>query len=319
MRTLARHLHRKTKSLRRGGTDEGDDHQVGIVPRTGWSRRNLEFLRKVLIPAAIKPRKGQQQRPDFTGLPAGKARVFWIGHASFLIQMAGKNILIDPNWALWLSIVKRVRHPGLLAEDMPRIDLVLITHAHHDHLDMPSIEQVADGQPIVVPKGVGSLVKRRGYGEVHEMQKWDRLQLEGIDITFTPCRHWGARYVHDTHRGFGGYMLQAPESPTIYHCGDSAYFDGFYEIGRRFDIDLALMPIGAYRPVSGREVHMNPEEALAAFRDLKARRMVPMHFRTFPLSREPVDEPLERLMLASSAQGLRDKITLLEEGEPGLF
>ena len=100
-------------------------------------------------------------------------------------------------------------------------------------------------------------------------------------MTLTPCAHWGARVLHDTHRGFGGFIIEHA-GRTIFHCGDTAYFGGFKEIGKRFDVDVALLPIGAYDPPSGREVHMNPEEALLAFHELGAKVMVPMHYGTFP-------------------------------------
>lgn len=318
LRELADQVRRKTTALRNGGREEGDHHNVGLTPSRGWGRRNFEFLHKVLIPSALKPRAGRQQLLDGTEVPPGRARVFWIGHASFLVQMGGRNILIDPNWAMWLSVVKRARKPGLALHELPPIDLVLITHAHHDHLDVPTLEAISDGQPIVVPKGCGSLVRKRGFGQIFEMNLWDDLDFGPFEVIFTPARHWGARFVHDVHRGFGGYLLRPKEGPVVYHSGDSAYFPGFHEIGQRFAVDLALLPIGAYLPVSGRGVHMTPEEALASFRDLRAQRMVPMHYRTFPLTREPLDEPLHRLILSASAQGLRNRIMVLDEGQPAV-
>ena len=319
IRKIAQHIRHKTITLRNGGRCSLDEHQIGLAPSKGWGRRNFEFLHKVLIPHALRRRGGREQRLETAEVPAGRARIFWIGHASFLIQMAGRNILIDPNWAMWLSVVKRARRPGLSLHELPPIDLVLITHAHHDHLDVPTLEAISEGQPIVVPHGVGSLVRRRGFGDIHEVRKWDALDFGDFEVIFTPARHWGARFVHDVHRGFGGFILRPKSGTLVYHSGDSAYFDGFHEIGRRFDIDVALLPIGAYLPVSGRGVHMTPEESLAAFRDLSASKMVPMHYRTFPLTREPLDEPLHRLMLASSAHGVRHKISVLEEGEPAVF
>ena len=322
-------LRSKAAGLRDGTGSQDDEHghRIGLSPSRGWGRRNVEFIGKVLIPQAVKLRRGRERSLEAVDVPAGKARVIWIGHASFLVQMAGLNILIDPVWAPWLAVVKRAHCPGLSLHELPRIDLVLISHAHHDHLDVPTLEAVSDGQPIIVPKGVGSLVRRRGFGSVHEMGKWDSLRVGELEVIFTPARHWGARYVHDVHRGFGGYVLRQPEvetmtggaATTVYHSGDSAYFDGFHEIGRRFPIEVALIPIGAYRPVSGRGVHMNPEESLAAFRDVGAKRMVPMHYGTYALTREPLDEPLQRLMLASSSTGVRHMIDVLEPGEPRLY
>ncbi|MBL9132300.1 MAG: MBL fold metallo-hydrolase, partial [Verrucomicrobiaceae bacterium] len=141
---------------------------------------------------------------------------------------------------------------------------------------------------------------------------------QDLRITLTPARHWGARMIHDTHRGFGGFLVQSP-AQTLYHCGDSSMFDGFQEIGRRSRIDLALMPIGAYAPPSGRPVHMNPEEALDAFEMVGARHMVPMHFETYPISGEPIHEPAERLEIAASQRQIVERVRRLREGESAVY
>jgi L-ascorbate metabolism protein UlaG (beta-lactamase superfamily) len=119
----------------------------------------------------------------------------------------------------------------------------------------------------------------------------------------------------DTHRGFGGYVIDSASGPTIYHSGDSAYFGGFAEIGRRLGPEIALLPIGAYFPDSYRAVHTSPEEALQAFVDLKADVMIPMHYGTFRLGREPMDEPLPRLLQAAAKAGLGECVVALGEGE----
>jgi L-ascorbate metabolism protein UlaG (beta-lactamase superfamily) len=119
----------------------------------------------------------------------------------------------------------------------------------------------------------------------------------------------------DTHRGFGGYVLEASGAPAIYHSGDTAYFNGFAEIGRRLHPDIALLPIGAYYPDSYRSVHTSPEEALQGFVDLRAGTMIPMHYNTFRLGREPMREPLTRLLAAAERGGLRDQVLPLGEGE----
>ena len=157
-----------------------------------------------------------------------------------------------------------------------------------------------------------------GFRSVHELHYWESFVHGPVKITLTPCHHWGARMLHDSHRGFGGFIIEAG-GRTIFHCGDTAYFDGFKEIGERFAIDVALMPIGAYDPPSGREVHMNPEEAVQAFLDLKARQMVPMHYGTFRLSYEPMDEPPERLRRHAEQQGLAERVAFMTEGQPAVF
>lgn len=319
MREFVSHLRRKSHLLSRGGVDAGNHLQVGLLPRGGSLRRNYHFVRRVLLPHLFLPRAGAPLQPCMAPPEDSTWKVTWIGHASFLAQTEGMSLLIDPVWARWLSIVKRVREPGLSIDDLPPIHLVLITHAHFDHLHLGSLSRVAIGQPVIVPRGVGPLLQNRGFGEIVEMDPWEKVVCGPLEITFTPSKHWGARMVHDVHRGFGGYLIRNSGGRAIYHCGDSAYFDGFAGIGRHMPIDLAMMPIGAYQAMSGREVHMNPEEALRAFRELEAARMVPMHYGTFPLGGEPMDEPLIRLHNASHDLGLEKQVDVLGEGLPRLY
>ncbi len=298
-----------------GGHSEDATH-VGLKPKKLWTKRS--FVAQVWLPSIFKPRVGSEAAPAFPFLHKGEVGVTWIGHASFLIQFPNHNLLVDPNWAKWLKVIKRMKHPGLNIADLPDIDLVLVTHAHFDHLDRRTLRKVAAAQPIVVPFEVGNLVHDLGYSSVHELGYWETFKLGPLKITLTPCHHWGARVLHDTHRGFGGFIIQGG-GKTVYHCGDTAYFPGFKEIGRRFDIDVALLPIGAYDPPSGREVHMNPEQSIQALTDLGAKVMVPMHYGTFRLSYEPLDEPLRRLISCARRHGLTDRVQVLSEGRPFVF
>ncbi len=290
--------------------------KVGLRPVGSWHRRN--FLFEVLIPSLFRPRLGFHRSPLFPRLHHGQVCLTWIGHAGFLIQTPITNLLIDPNWSNWLKIVRRLRHPGLRITDLPGIDLVLVTHAHFDHLDKRSLRAVAKGQPIVVPYEVGNLVHRLGFRHVEELHYWDDYRHDDVRVTLTPVQHWGARVLHDQHRGFGGYIIETG-GRTIYHCGDSAWFEGFGNIGKKFDIDIALLPIGNYDPPSGREVHMNPEQAIEAFDQLGAKYLIPMHYGSFPLSYEPLDEPLRRFLAAVEARGVGEEVCVLEEGVPQVF
>lgn len=291
-------------------------HHVDLKPKGNWKKRN--FLTNILLPPLFKKREGRIIKPEFPALRPKDIGLTWIGHASFLIQTAKHSMLVDPNWANWLKIVKRIRQPGLHAKDLPNIDLVMVTHAHFDHLDRRSLKRVAANQPIIVPFDVGNLVHDLGYQSVHELGYWESFEFDGVKVTLTPCHHWGARMLHDKHRGFGGFVIEA-HGRTIFHCGDTAYFPGFKEIGSRFNIDVALLPIGAYDPPSGREVHMNPEQALQAMDELGAKVMVPMHYGTFKLTYEPLDEPLMRLMEGAKKHGLLDRVVVMLEGEPLIF
>lgn len=291
---------------------------VGLRPQRGWRQRNLQFLGEVWLPSIMTPRApGASAQWQQASCDQSLAAT-WLGHAGFFVQMAGCNLLIDPNWALWHGPIKRVRQPSLWASDLPPADLVLVTHAHFDHLHLPSLRRVAHGQPIIVPRGVGAVVKRCGFGEVVELDLWQKVHYRDLTITLTPAKHWGARFLHDTHRGFGGFLMEGA-GRSVFHCGDSSLFDGFAEIGKRADLDLALLPIGAYKAPSGRPVHMNPAEALEAFEMLGAQQMLPMHYGTFPLGGEPMDEPLQWLHREVRSRGLGQRVLLPEEGESLLW
>jgi len=167
----------------------------------------------------------------------------------------------------------------------------------------------------IVPNGVEDLVTDLGFSKVVELKWWESAEVLGLKVTATPARHWGARMFKDTHRGFGGYVLEAEGAETVYHSGDTAYFGGFAEIGKRLAPKIALLPIGAYFPDSYRSVHTSPEEALQGFLDLGAETMVPMHYNTFRLGREPMDEPLARLLTAAERAGVLERVRVLGEGE----
>jgi L-ascorbate metabolism protein UlaG (beta-lactamase superfamily) len=248
--------------------------------------------------------------------------VTFIGHSSFLLQIGGRRVLVDPVFATRLVVLRRQRRPGLLVEELPAIDVVLLTHAHMDHLNMASLRRViratrrltGKSPEVVVPKGVEDLVATLGFSRVHRLGWWEKAEVRGLSITMTPCRHWGARMFRDTHRGYGGYVIEGGEH-SVYHSGDTAYFDGFREVGARLKPQVALLPIGAYFPDTYRSVHTSPEEAVQGFVELGAKQMIPMHYGTFRLGREPMDEPLKRLAAEAARLGIKEQIKVLEEGE----
>ena len=293
--------------------------------RRTWSKRPFP-VRKVEqlwgqvrasheYPMTGEPRPVQLVRGDELG-------VTFIGHSSFLLQLHGRKALVDPVFSKRLIVLRRQRRAGVLVKDLPPIDLVLLTHAHMDHLDMASLRRVVRATrrlsgrapEVIVPRGVQDLVARIGFSKVHQLAWWEQTEVQGLTVTMTPCKHWGARMFRDTHRGYGGYVVQGG-GESVYHSGDTAYFDGFHEIGARLKPQLALLPIGAYFPDAYRSVHTSPEEALRGFIELGARLMVPMHFGTFRLGREPMDEPVQRLQTEAARLGVTDRIKVLGEGE----
>jgi L-ascorbate metabolism protein UlaG (beta-lactamase superfamily) len=262
---------------------------------------------------------GVPQKPKL--VRAGGLGITFIGHSSFLIQIADKNVLVDPVFAHWLVLLRRMRRPGVDVSDLPQVDVVLQTHAHMDHLNLPSLRAILEHNErhsnrlpeIVVPMGVEDLVDSLGFARVRTLGWWDELRLDGLRVVMTPAQHWGTRYFHDDHRGYGGYVLEG-DGHSVYHSGDTAYFGGFREVAR-LKPEVALLPIGAYSPDAIRSVHTTPEDALQAFFDVGAAQMIPMHYGTFRLSKEPLEEPLPRLLAAAARQGAQERIRVLREGE----
>ncbi|QJE97402.1 MBL fold metallo-hydrolase [Luteolibacter luteus] len=295
-------------------TGQVSAHYSGLLPQKGWPGRNYKFFRHRIVPGIFSKRGGLSQDPVLTVPDNGCVRVTWVGHASFLLQFADHSVMVDPNWARWHGFVKRLREPGLPLKAIPELDLVLVSHAHFDHLHKPSLKVLQSRGGIVVPRGSANLVRKLGFPAVHEMKVWDAIEYNNMNVIHTPSHHWGARYLHDIHRDYGGYLVESG-GKSVFHCGDSAWFDGFAEIGRRHqNIDVALMPIGAYDAPSGRDVHLNPEEAVRAFAELGAKVMIPMHYGTFPLGNEPIGEPVERLLMEADRLGISEKILIPEEG-----
>jgi L-ascorbate metabolism protein UlaG (beta-lactamase superfamily) len=276
------------------------------------------FFQELIWKGWFTPRQGRPQRPVFPKLKHGQVAITWIGHASFLIQFTDLNVLIDPNFANWLFLMKRIKRAGLRLKDLPPADLVLLTHAHYDHFHKPTLRRLPRQKIGIMPRGVGDLARNLGFSRIIELEWWESFSQGDWKVTFTPSKHWGARTLHDSHRGYGGFMLEH-QGRKIYHAGDSAYFHGFEEIGRKLAPEIALLPIGAYHPETFRRVHIGPDDAVRAFKDLGAKIFVPMHFRTFKLSFEEMDEPERWLRELAKEEKLTEQIKILDEGVPMVF
>lgn len=249
----------------------------------------------------VTPNLAELARPPAPGEPA---RLTWIGHASWLVQLDGVSLLIDPILSESIGPGVRRRVPAALDQStLPPIDAQLVTHNHRDHLDLPSLRAV--GSPVIAGLGLAPFFTRSGLA-CTELDWWGETRVAGVSIRFVPSQHWSRRGLSDTNETlWGGFVIEG-STARIYHSGDTAYFDGFAEIGRSLGtIDAALLPIGAYEPAwFMSKQHMNPEEAVRAFVDLGAAQFVAMHFGTFKLTDEPLDEPPRRLAAEWSRRGL---------------
>jgi L-ascorbate metabolism protein UlaG (beta-lactamase superfamily) len=293
--------------------------------------------------------RGDKPAPDGFVLPhraydkslveSGRASLTWIGHASFLLVLGGLRILVDPILAPALGIAgigpnKRLVAPGIPLDDLGDVDVILITHNHRDHLDDYTLSRILAKHAVhpgklgkkhaplrprfVVPQGNGAIVAKLGAGAIDELEWWQSVRIGQVEITLVPARHWSMRMPWDRNEAlWGGFVIRGPEA-TAYHSGDTGFWDGFAEIGKRAEkIDFAMLPIGAYAPRWFMEPqHMCPEEAMQASEMLGARTFVAMHWGTYKLTDEPLGEPPVRAR-AAFLQNRSDieRLWLLDAGE----
>jgi L-ascorbate metabolism protein UlaG (beta-lactamase superfamily) len=247
------------------------------------------------------------------GLDGAVAVVTFIGHSTFLIQTAAANILTDPMYSrragpLNLVGPRRVRQPAVPFDDLPPISMVLLSHNHYDHCDLRTLGMLAERfDPVVVtPLGNGALVRSSGIRRVEELDWWQEAKTSALPVALTPAQHFSARSPLDRNRAlWGGFMLVA-EGARIFFAGDTAYASFFRDVRQRLGpVDLALLPIGAYEPRwFMQDLHMNPAEAVQAHLDLGASESVGMHFGTFQMTIEGIDEPLRALEEARRARDI---------------
>jgi L-ascorbate metabolism protein UlaG (beta-lactamase superfamily) len=252
--------------------------------------------RRAALPGDPAPRVA----PDLALIqdPSGPDSLTWIGHASVFGRIDGKSFLIDPNFSRRIGwFYQRHGEPGLTPEQLPRIDLALVTHNHYDHFDVPSLTRIDRSATVVVPQRMGDWFCRQGFARVIELGWWERAAASGLQITCVPARHWSRRSAWDTNRALWSGFVLAGSAHSIYHAGDTAWFEGFEEIARRFpNLDAALIPVGAYEPRWFMEKnHVSPEEAGRAFLTINAACSIPIHWGAFQMADEPLSEGPARL------------------------
>ncbi|MGH8528781.1 MAG: MBL fold metallo-hydrolase [Nevskiales bacterium] len=267
-----------------------------------------------------------QNDPVFLKENRQEPTLTWIGHDTFLIQLAGKNILTDPHFSARAFPVqfagpKRWAPPGLALKQLPAIDLVFISHNHYDHLDEKSVKWIAKRNPqarFFVPLGLQRWFRRRGIKEVIELDWGQQAEHQGVIGHAVPVQHFSGRSATDRNKTLWCGWLIELAGQRIFFAGDSGYSKDFKDIGARFPgIDLALIPIGAYEPRWFMQaMHVNPEEAVKIHQDVKTRYSVAMHWGSFRLTLEPMDEPPRRLAAALQAAAIPgDRFWVMQHGE----
>jgi N-acyl-phosphatidylethanolamine-hydrolysing phospholipase D len=298
----------------------GDDPRVG--PPSPSPGVVLPFLWRRLL-SSLRGARGAAPLVAFdAGALALDPGLTWIGHATFLVRLGGATFLTDPVFSHRASPLpfagpQRMIPPGVPLAALPPVDFAVLSHDHYDHTDLPAVRALAArGVRFVVPRGMGELVAGAG-GQAVELDWWERHDLAGLRVTCVPAQHFSGRGLFDRNRRlWAGFVIEGA-GKRVYHAGDTGYFSGFRELSARLGPpDLALLPIGAYAPrAMMQRVHMDPDEAVRAALDLSARQVVGMHFGTFDLADEPLDEPPRRFLAAAARAGLGDRAFVMGAGE----
>jgi L-ascorbate metabolism protein UlaG (beta-lactamase superfamily) len=277
-----------------------------------------EFSRLLKWQTQTNPWKGRKRKgsaePKVVGDVLGAladhdegGRLTWLGHASVLVAIDGVHVLIDPVFG-WAGPVRRHVGAPLSPDALPRIDVVAVTHGHYDHLDRPSLRALGrrfgDDVLFVTPRNLGSALPGACRRRI-ALTWWESVTVRGVDITLVPAQHWHRRGLADTNRSlWGGFVVKG--SRSVYHSGDTGHFDGFAAIGHAFpDLDMAVLPIGAWEPRwFMADQHMDPDGSVRAFQQLGAARFHAMHWNTFDLTDEPLDEGPDELQRAAERAGV---------------
>jgi L-ascorbate metabolism protein UlaG (beta-lactamase superfamily) len=294
-----------------------------IQPRLGWrARRWLGRIWEEWTVESRRPIAPAFARPVPAEWSDERITASWLGHATVLINFFGANILTDPALFPRVGIrfpgftlgPKRLTAPALAVEELPRIDLILLSHAHFDHFDLRTLRHFNSSTQVVTAKSTSDLLRFTRLRKIVELP-WNQrtiisTQAGPVKITAVGINHWGARIQKDVHRGYNAYIVERNDRRVLFG-GDTAFTDAFKPVGQNGGIDLAMMSIGCYNPWI--RSHSTPEEAVQMASDAGARFILPIHHQTFRLSVEPFREPVERFERA-----LRDepgRIALREIGE----
>ncbi|MCK4660439.1 MAG: MBL fold metallo-hydrolase [Phycisphaerae bacterium] len=255
-----------------------------------------------------------REAPMSTHLPPPQRdSVTYVGHATVLLRLGGTTVITDPIYSEYVAFYRRYVHPGVPLEELPDLDVILISHGHWDHLDKSTLKLLDKDIVVIVPDGLQRSITGLGFTDVRGLKEWQTTTVHETTVTAVPARH---------SRVSCGYLIH--NGKTVYFAGDTGLFDEMKRIGETRAIDLALLPIGGYQPhisfVPGltgamRGRHMAPADVPVAIEMLDSTLVVPIHWGTFALTGEPIDEPPEQMRQVIKQQGLEDKVRILLQGE----
>jgi L-ascorbate metabolism protein UlaG (beta-lactamase superfamily) len=274
---------------------------------------SLRFLRTAARQLLTAPRRPEPRRVGHPG--PGQIAVTFVGHATVMLTTPLARVLTDPYLGDFLLGLRRAEAACLHSADAADVNLILISHAHRDRLDLASLRRLAGQAAVLVPPRCASLVDGLGFGRVVELAPGQSFDYADVEVTAVAARHEGARGILDrAWRGACGYIVRSAGA-NVYFAGGTSYFSGFGEIGLRLHPDVALLPVAGYQPPALRAINMSPLDAVQAFTDLGARLLVPVGYGSFPLGYEPLDEPLRWLRQICAERGISDQLAVLGHGE----
>jgi L-ascorbate metabolism protein UlaG (beta-lactamase superfamily) len=297
-----------------------------------WAKRRPATLRvadflgrgtgRVRVLDRIGRPPASPHRPDLSRWAEHELAAAWLGHATVLLRIGGKTVITDPvlssRVGLGLGLMtggpRRMVAAALSVRQLPPLDLILLSHAHFDHLDRPTLVRMDRSVPVVAAHATADLVADLGFKHVTELRWGDSTVAAGLTVTAVPVKHWGARTFYDQHRGYNAYRIDAPATGDrpgrrVLYGGDTAFHTGFAAAG---PVDLAILGIGAYDPYVA--AHATPEQALAMADQVQAAHVLPMHHSTFRLSYEPTHDPIRRLLAAAGPEGA-GRVVIREVGQ----
>jgi len=281
-------------------------------------RRAWQRIPERGTPPAVLANDGAELRANGT-----HPTMTWVGHATMLVQLDGVNILTDPIWSERTGPYgigpRRLVPPGVRFEDLPPIHAVIISHDHYDHLDRATVLRLAREHhaTFFVPLGIGTWLRHEGVQNVVELDWWDAQIYRGVTFIATPAQHGSGRTLADQNERLWASWAVLGARERFFFGGDTGYTPGMAEIGRRLGpFDVAVLPIGGYSAFNVRHPnHLSPEESVQLFEDLRAKLLVPMHWGTFALNREPYREPPDRLLAEALRRGLEEQVAILSPGQ----
>jgi L-ascorbate metabolism protein UlaG (beta-lactamase superfamily) len=311
---------------------------LACFPRRTWAQeadpgsfaRTMRFIRNWWERTTREPEEADEEikdaarfvspvRPTPRSWSSGGITVTWIGHSTFLINLEGTTILTDPAFSQKVGInllglatlgLRRFVPPALRISELPPLDLILVSHAHMDHYDVPSLRKLPRSVPVILARDTIEFMDDVGFSQVQELDWGQTAEVKGVRIEAVPVKHWGRRYPWDRDRGYNGLLLTKHKRSLLFG-GDTAYTERLPATTNGQSLDVALLPIGGYNPYIAN--HASPEQAWDLYHEMRASYLIPMHWRTFRMSRERPFEPYERL--ATAVNGSASRIALHTIGE----